>query len=307
MALNLASFRTRALTSAVFVVVMVAGVTWSAWSFFCLFSAIHFGCWVEYQKLASLSRVDYCNISAIHRYSVMLSGWCAMWYFMDATVHVDLRQASLVSGIGLLVVAIIADVVTRKFSTSNLWLSLTGLLYISLGCASMMGLYHLGQTPEAISDTHNSYTELHSTKMNLPWILPAVVIACMWTSDTMAYLVGSLIGKTPLSAISPRKTWEGTVGGIILCIAIVGSLLCFTGLRSLPAIARLPAFHWFIIAGIAAVAGTFGDLFESKLKRSAGVKDSGNVLPGHGGFLDRFDSLLLAAPIVLLYLLLVLS
>lgn len=135
-------------------------------------------------------------------------------------------------------------------------------------------------------------------------IIPIVIIATIWINDTMAYIVGSLIGKTPLSKISPKKTWEGTIGGIILAIAVVGLLAKFF----IPLQYHLPGFvleianyHWFIIAAIAAIAGTFGDLLESKLKRMAGVKDSGQIMPGHGGFMDRFDSLLLATPAVWLY------
>jgi phosphatidate cytidylyltransferase len=111
----------------------------------------------------------------------------------------------------------------------------------------------------------------------------------------MAYIVGSIIGKTPLSKISPKKTWEGTIGGIVLSIVVVG-LISFYGLNL-----EWLTIHIMIIAAIAAITGTFGDLLESKLKRMAGVKDSGNLMPGHGGFLDRFDSLLLATPFVWLY------
>ena len=113
----------------------------------------------------------------------------------------------------------------------------------------------------------------------------------MWANDTMAYLVGSWIGKTPFSKISPKKTWEGTAGGVILCVVIVTVLF-------------QQFLHWrhlFIISIIGAVIGTAGDLLESKLKRLANVKDSGHIMPGHGGFLDRFDSLILATPFIWLY------
>ncbi|HEY1113534.1 MAG TPA: phosphatidate cytidylyltransferase, partial [Chitinophagaceae bacterium] len=119
------------------------------------------------------------------------------------------------------------------------------------------------------------------------------IIFTLWINDTMAYVVGSLIGKTPLSPISPKKTWEGTLGGIILAIVVISLIAYFTG--------RLPVVHAAVIAALAAVAGTYGDLFESKLKRMAGVKDSGAIMPGHGGFLDRFDSLLFASTLVWFY------
>jgi phosphatidate cytidylyltransferase len=117
----------------------------------------------------------------------------------------------------------------------------------------------------------------------------------------MAYIVGSLIGETPFSKISPKKTWEGTAGGAILCIVVIGLLGYF-----IPPASYYNVQHWIVIAAIAAVIGTLGDLLESKLKRAANVKDSGHIMPGHGGFLDRFDSLLLAIPFVWLYIQLVL-
>jgi len=120
--------------------------------------------------------------------------------------------------------------------------------------------------------------------------LPCLVIATIWINDTMAYLVGSFMGKTPLSAISPKKTWEGTLGGMVLAVLVV----CLGA----HAIWGMDPDLLFALSVAAAVSGTCGDLLESKIKRLAGVKDSGHFMPGHGGFLDRFDSLLLAAPTV---------
>jgi phosphatidate cytidylyltransferase len=126
------------------------------------------------------------------------------------------------------------------------------------------------------------------------WIIPIVLIASIWINDTMAYMVGSFIGKTPFSKISPKKTWEGTGGGALLCVAVVTLggyyLFHFKDIQTL-----------IVISVIAAIIGTAGDLLESKLKRMACVKDSGQIMPGHGGFLDRFDSLILATPFVWLY------
>ncbi len=124
-------------------------------------------------------------------------------------------------------------------------------------------------------------------------LLPCGIMFSIWINDTMAYLAGSLIGKTPLSAVSPKKTWEGTLGGILLSMAIIGGLG-----YGLPIANRYDLVEWILISAAAAVFGTIGDLLESKWKRMAGVKDSGRIMPGHGGFLDRFDSLLLATPAV---------
>lgn len=130
------------------------------------------------------------------------------------------------------------------------------------------------------------------------WIIPLVVIFSIWINDTMAYITGSLIGKTPFSKVSPKKTIEGTVGGAILCVAVMGGIAY---------VMQLHVVQVCIIAGISAVMGTVGDLLESKLKRMADVKDSGQIMPGHGGFLDRFDSMLLAIPFVWLYVMIILK
>ena len=127
-------------------------------------------------------------------------------------------------------------------------------------------------------------------------LLPSAVIFSIWINDTMAYIVGSLIGKTPFSKISPKKTWEGTGGGAVLCVLLI-AILAF----SIPAAGQMAIRHWVAIAVLCAIFGTLGDLLESKIKRMAQVKDSGHFMPGHGGFLDRFDSLLLATPPVWLY------
>lgn len=124
-------------------------------------------------------------------------------------------------------------------------------------------------------------------------IIPCAIVFSLWINDTMAYITGSLIGKTPFSKISPKKTVEGTLGGIVLSIITISLIAYYSEL--------LHFSDAIFISGIAAVAGTFGDLLESKIKRLAGVKDSGSVMPGHGGFLDRFDSLLLAVPFVFVY------
>jgi phosphatidate cytidylyltransferase len=115
----------------------------------------------------------------------------------------------------------------------------------------------------------------------------------LWTSDTGAYLVGRAIGRTKLMpAVSPGKTWEGLVGGVAFTLG-VGWLLARHWTELSPA-------QWMGAAATVAVTATLGDLLESAFKRARGVKDSGTILPGHGGILDRFDGFLLAAPAMLL-------
>lgn len=130
------------------------------------------------------------------------------------------------------------------------------------------------------------------------YLLPVGIIVLIWMTDSMAYLVGSRIGKTKLfPSVSPNKTWEGTLGaGFFTILAAWG--ICF--LKSDFSLA-----FWLLAGSIVWIFGGYGDLVESQLKRYYKVKDSGNFLPGHGGFLDRFDSFIFVLPfVILLYLLL---
>src|SRR5690606_15027221 len=129
------------------------------------------------------------------------------------------------------------------------------------------------------------------------WVLPLALILMIWMNDTMAYIVGSFIGKRPFSSISPKKTWEGSIGGAVLTLGGTGIWAYYS-----PLDAAFAAQDWFALALIAVMAGTAGDLFESKLKRLAQVKDSGAIMPGHGGALDRFDSLLVSLPFAFCYI-----
>jgi phosphatidate cytidylyltransferase len=124
---------------------------------------------------------------------------------------------------------------------------------------------------------------------------PLAFLILLWSSDTGAYLAGTSMGKHKLfERHSPKKTWEGFGGGLITSLLAAGILSIY--------FKELPIQHWLAISVIIVVAGTLGDLSESMLKRSLSAKDSGSLLPGHGGLLDRFDGLLLAAPLVFVYL-----
>jgi len=310
MALHLATFRTRTLTAIVFAVIMLAGLLWNHWSFFVLFSLIHFGCWLEYQRLIGLIDEEYSQITPFHKYGVMLAGWCILLYFTNDAFRIfGVRLHAIGWWLGLVfvfVLPLIELLFASNIRLKNIGYSAAGLVYISLSLGLMIDLRSQG------------IGELFGSKFDVGWVIPLMIIASIWINDTMAYIVGSLIGKTPFSKISPKKTWEGTIGGMILAILFIGFVFPpivnsylegaltsdqpgFHVFLKVDGTVIQVGYHWFVIPAIAAIAGTAGDLFESKLKRMANVKDSGHIMPGHGGFLDRFDSLLFAIPFVWLY------
>ena len=126
--------------------------------------------------------------------------------------------------------------------------------------------------------------------------LTMMIFILIWVNDSFAYITGMLLGKHKMwERHSPNKTWEGTIGGALFCIAAA----ILAGPHFAPEIHIL---GWAVIGLICSVVGTLGDLVESMFKRYCGVKDSGNIMPGHGGVLDRFDSILMAVPFVLLFL-----
>ncbi len=128
-----------------------------------------------------------------------------------------------------------------------------------------------------------------------------MIVVMVWVNDSGAYIGGSLFGKHKMWARhSPGKTWEGTAFGVLVALL----LAVFVGPLVQPAIAW---YHWLALGFICSVIDTLGDLVESMLKRSVGVKDSGNIMPGHGGFLDRFDSLLIIMPFVFAYITLIIQ
>ncbi|MES5132172.1 phosphatidate cytidylyltransferase [Hoylesella timonensis] len=133
------------------------------------------------------------------------------------------------------------------------------------------------------------------------YLLPLSIFIFLWTNDTGAYCTGSLFGKHKLfPRISPAKSWEGSIGGGIL-VLIVASIMYYIESQG-ENLSGLNLIEWLGLGLVVVVFGTLGDLVESLLKRTLGIKDSGNILPGHGGILDRFDSSLMAIPASVVYL-----
>lgn len=283
MAFNWQTFRTRALSAVVFVAIMAVGLFWNEWTFLLLFTLVHFGCWIEYYKLLRAIRPVDENAGRLVGWLFTLIGWCLMLYLaglpegasFPLSVLEDVRRGMLWTSLFILLFAGIYHL--KKLSWSFVIALLGGLLYISLSLGLLSNLR-----------LRNDYAvPAHALA------IPLLVILNNWINDTMAYIVGSLIGRRPLSPISPKKTWEGTIGGVVLAVGAISLIAFLTGL--------LPVHHAAALSAIGAISGTYGDLAESKLKRMAGVKDSGTMMPGHGGFLDRFDSLLFSATACAIY------
>ena len=307
MAFNLKTFRTRAITAVLFAAVMLVGVLWNHWSFLVLFSIIHFGCWIEYFKL--IEKIHQRSFDSFLKLGFMLTGYGLLLLFCGPVYHLgkyilrdNFSLPVSLAGFVFLIAGIFRQkgVTVRFFGAAAL-----GIVYISLSWALMISMRSELTFPGMMAgnESANRFQFDGLLLLDSPifhqraLLLCLVTILTMWINDTMAYIVGSFIGKTPLSKISPKKTWEGTIGGIILAALLVGWFADYENryyLNLLP----LSLASWIILAFIASVVGTLGDLLESKLKRMANVKDSGHIMPGHGGFLDRFDSLLLAVPFV---------
>jgi phosphatidate cytidylyltransferase len=294
MAFNFSVFKVRALSAIVFVLIMLAGLLINSWSYFALFLLIQIGCLYEYQKLMRIIFPSYQQISKMHQWGVLVVGL----FMMTSLAPTDIILPAAIlqklppayQGIGLrwiglkampvaLVLMLVADVFTRKADIRNISISFFGFIYISISLSlfyAMRGMFL------------NSAMSMFFPNIEL--MVPILVIVTVWVNDTMAYIVGSFIGRTPISPISPKKTWEGTIAGVVLSVVILSTVAG----QFIP----ISTKYLYMITIVASVMGNLGDLFESKLKRLAGVKDSGSMMPGHGGFLDRFDSILFAGPFV---------
>lgn len=158
-----------------------------------------------------------------------------------------------------------------------------------------MGAFYIGYpfyllTVTNLTDSPTNWTDIENTDVFFRMPITAMLILLVWTNDTFAYLIGRLLGKKKLfERISPNKTWEGTIGGIIFSVLLGVVFGLYTNNGN-------DFIYWIVCALIIAACAIFGDLFQSMMKRSLNIKDSGSLLPGHGGILDRFDALLFAVP-----------
>jgi phosphatidate cytidylyltransferase len=280
MPLNLLVFKTRALTALAFAALVCGALIWHPLSFFILVACVSLGAWLEYFALAE--KTYGFRISNPVKTGFLLLTLFGLLYASGLVLSEGVLLEKTVPHlrwflmIAFFILIMLPLMLIQPVSAAAKKRYLSGLIYITFTLGTLLMIRS-------------------NDRQGL--LFTAGIIGSIWINDTMAYITGSLIGKTPLSAISPKKTWEGTLGGILLAVITVYLLG-----RQLPAAQAIAPRHWFFIALISSVLGTIGDLYESRLKRMAQVKDSGNILPGHGGFLDRFDSLLFAAPAVWIYL-----
>jgi phosphatidate cytidylyltransferase len=276
MAFNVKTFYTRATTALVFVALLLGCVWYSFYSFFLFFGIVGLIGLYEFYKISERLNTRPYKIIAYLLYTLIIAT-----VFIDAyNESQEFKYLRLVSSFSVFLlpfILFIMELFKKENSINNIAYTIMGLIYVLIPCVFIVLIVN-----------YNKYTIFNPNPV-------LGMIFFVWINDTGAYLVGSFFGKHKLfERISPNKTWEGTLGGIALCIA-----LSFVVAQMFP---QLAPIHWVVISIIVAVFGNLGDLVESMLKRMAGVKDSGNLMPGHGGVLDRFDSLFFATPFVFCYL-----
>ncbi len=282
------TFYIRTASAVVFGAAMIAGFWYSVSTFLLLVFIINFVCLFEYfsliQKIPSLNYRFFDVMSGII-IGVLLNISTIIFILVCSEPLETFVYMFMVLPILILLFFIFQLFKKEYYNLQPVAFSSLGLLYItvSLNLLLLMGI--------------ENNTVPSNLTLNRDIIFGILVL--IWVNDTMAYITGSLLGKRKLiERVSPNKTIAGTVGGIIFCIiaAIVISKY-FSHKYSL--------IDWIVIGAIVAIFGTFGDLVESLLKRTAGVKDSGKIMPGHGGLLDRFDSFIFVIPFVFIYLVII--
>lgn len=254
-----------------FSITIILGVLYCKEAFFLVFLFILIIAMREFYmitKLAGASPLSWLGIFT--GISVFSTGYMYSFFGDGYWFFFIIVELSL-----LLIFEIFRDTKTTILNFSAL---LAGIIYVAFPLTIIQYLF---------------FSEYHSSDYN-PYLVLSIFFI-IWMNDSGAYMVGSSVGKHKLAPkISPNKTWEGAIGGAILSLILV--LLLPQNFLPIPLIERI------ILAIIVVSFSTLGDLFQSKLKRSVNIKDSGKILPGHGGILDRIDSMLFAFPAVFVYL-----
>ncbi len=260
----------RAVTGVVYIVLLLSAVFLDSDAFDFLFMTFGLACLYEYKRLVDLK--------GYHIFIAYLGLWWVFIYLVPDQVF--LNDKILINSLMLLTIAIDLSLLVylfskkeKKFNTVQKFL--IGLFYIGGGCIFLT----------MIPYKDNAFAQL----------LIMGIFILVWVNDTFAYLVGSTMGKNKLySAVSPKKTIEGTIGGFLFALIAAYIMGQYESI--------INPNQWMVLASVIVILGSLGDLVESKLKRVANVKDSGAILPGHGGMLDRLDSMVFAAPFAYLTL-----
>ncbi|MFD1769259.1 phosphatidate cytidylyltransferase [Sphingobacterium suaedae] len=261
--------KTRAITGFFFIAVLIAVVLFGPYTFVASFVLIGTACVHEFYKM--VRKTDIRPLVSLG----VVSSFMILVLVAATCVEIDAKLTGWYALVPVFVIYIAALFRQTSNPVQDIAYTLFGLVYAAVPFLFFMGLGF-------INKTYNPY-------------LPLGFLILLWTNDTGAYLAGRSFGKRKLfERISPNKTWEGFVGGVLLAVVVALNLERYFG--------SLSQMEWISVAIIIGVFGTLGDLVESMLKRNVGVKDSGSILPGHGGLLDRFDGLLMAAPLVYFFL-----
>lgn len=264
-------FHKRTLSGALFAIVLLGAILLGPWSFallFGLFSIFILREFFQLTKKAGISPQKYCGL--------VIGGAIFVLTFLQAMRIISVNLMAVYLCILFLVPAI-ELFRAKKNALENMAITLFGILYV----AFPFSLFHFFVFP-----SHQEGSQYNPTLLIFLFLL-------IWTYDTGAYLSGITLGRHKLfERISPKKSWEGFFGGWLLALA------CAWLLHRIFPVYRIG--FMLLIASVVTVTGTLGDLIESMIKRNWGVKDSGKFLPGHGGLLDRFDSILFASPFVYL-------
>ncbi|MBQ0908061.1 phosphatidate cytidylyltransferase [Flavobacterium sp. F-328] len=282
----------RGISGVVYIVLLISSILYSTETFFILFGlflliAVYEFCnLVQIQKIFPLvfATVSYTSITLLSHYNDVTENFINEQFDAKLSLKINIEQLNIVLLVTTLVVSVKCILFLfydkiQTISTSSKYLYLLG--YIILPFIFIT----------KISFGINDYN---------PKIIIGLFIL-IWTNDTFAYIVGKSIGRTKLlEKISPKKTIEGFAGGIVFAI-FAGFLISKYYIKAKPEFSERSILIWTSIALIVGVAGTIGDLIESKFKRIAAVKDSGNIMPGHGGILDRLDSVIFVAPLIFLF------
>jgi phosphatidate cytidylyltransferase len=268
-----ANFLTRSFTALVFGVLMIVSILSGVLYFAGLMLFVLITGMIEFYKLVLPKVSEKARIAGIVSGSVI--------YILIFSYNLGLVPGTYFWGIPVLLFLPFLIAMSEGYSNSisTIGTTLAGITLIAVPLALFASLIPAGDKYSGIPGRE--------------FLLGFLVI--LWVYDSAAYLVGSMIGKHKLyERLSPAKTWEGSLGGLVFGIAVAWAIAVYY--------IEISLLHWMAIALIIIVFGTLGDLCESMLKRNAGVKDSGKLLPGHGGILDRFDAVLMSAPVVYFYM-----